>query len=347
MATCPFCFREDHFAISQKTGLWNCLACLATGNHFTFIQEFHRQALQTTSLGDYEALAANRGLLIETLKWGQLAKSHISDGVWLIPSPNEHNKISNLYQAKPERKSNETEDTKTPSRIPSRQPPQPPSSNGHNPRRPPIAPIGRTPGNIGNNLSKTSYNIQSAGHPCTHQLYGVELIQSQHTLIICEGHWDRLALWEVFAHLAVNKGDTLSSAIGLGFHVEPAKGIGDYANDLLKEVAIVSVPGAGQFKPDWTKHLHDRHVILIFDNDPDRVVCPTCRGKPGYRAHRSTQVCPMCGGTKTTGAIINPGKDGIKKVLKEIDELGTSCRSLQKIQWNPSDPKDVRDILCL
>jgi len=103
---------------------------------------------------------------------------------------------------------------------------------------------------------KDRLNVISSPAPCTQHLYGQETIKPSHkTVYVVEGHWDRMALIEIMAHLA---------PIEDGYKL---KGKPDFENELLTNNAIVAVPGAGIFKEVWLPLLKGKEVILIFDND--------------------------------------------------------------------------------
>lgn len=59
---------------------------------------------------------------------------------------------------------------------------------------------------------------------------------------LVEGEWDRMAMWEILTRL-----------------------------EIVNEV-VVSVPGAGTFKPEWTGIFHGKHTVVVYDNDHDRTL---------------------------------------------------------------------------
>jgi len=348
---CPFCAKDDHFSVTPQQGLFNCLRCGKQGNHYTFMDELVREGQSITTIAHYEQLSENRGLDVATLTNAGLVKSPSNDA-WLIPSRNQEGKLTNLYQAIPKNGSHTTSKTSHRPIQSSRVPPRPlgnsPGSK-RNTNLPPKWNANNGPqGRIGNSdkspKTRTKFEIRSAAYPCSQQLYGLEFFANQPLIVLVEGHWDRLALWEVFANLGVG----IKSGNQTCFDADySGKGTPDYFGPLFQEMCILAVPGANQFKPEWSKFLKGRHVILIYDNEPDRVICSVCKGLEGYRAHLSGTDCPMCGGSKTTGTIINPGRDGIRKVVKELDDTGIIPLSLRQVSWRAEDPKDIRDVLCL
>lgn len=181
------------------------------------------------------------------------------------------------------------------------------------------------------------FNLLSTPSPCVQQLYLGDRIKSQDTVWVAEGHWDGMAWLEVLASLAqTSNGIKLK---GRPNFTDPTR--------LLHTNAIVALPGATNFNKGWAKVFADKDVVLMHDNDPTRVLCPTCKGTEGYepREHFADQPCPKCGSMETTGQLINPGRQGIERITKIFSESKHQPRSLQNISWRSDDPKDVRDLL--
>lgn len=57
---CPFCGKEDHFYVNQKTGTWDCKYCQETGNVYTFLGKIAEQMHKETHAKDWEKLCRNR-----------------------------------------------------------------------------------------------------------------------------------------------------------------------------------------------------------------------------------------------------------------------------------------------
>jgi len=72
---------------------------------------------------------------------------------------------------------------------------------------------------------------------CAAHLYNLERLDDSHTIFICEGQHDVVAL-EYFLYQAK-----------------------------AKDYSIVGVPGADTFKPEWAEHFADKKVFLAYDND--------------------------------------------------------------------------------
>ena len=81
-------------------------------------------------------------------------------------------------------------------------------------------------------------------------LWGVEYIKpSTNKIWITEGEWDRLALMEMLAGLRATGGSPHPLLQG------------------LEGVAVLSVPGAGNWKPKWGGYTDKREVCAFYDND--------------------------------------------------------------------------------
>lgn len=107
LADCPWCGRENKFAINIKTGVWRCYVCnegadngkaFKGGNVYVFIRMLLDASFKATEPGDYAKLAKDRKLLYSTtlVSWGW-AKS-IINGNWLFPGTDADGKLMNLYQ---------------------------------------------------------------------------------------------------------------------------------------------------------------------------------------------------------------------------------------------------------
>lgn len=134
-------------------------------------------------------------------------------------------------------------------------------------------------------------------NPAKVTLYNQQTIRKGvKALIICEGEWDAMALTEAMAHVRRRNGQLVNRA-------DP-----DWEGNLLKEYAIVAVPGAMTFQgKSWASLLEDQEIWLAYDND-----------KGGY--------------------------EGLDKVLKQLQELGKPIKGVQVVQWREGDPNDLRDL---
>src|SRR4051812_44704485 len=57
---CPFCGKEDHFYVNQKTGQWDCKSCGKEGNLFTFLKMYTDMAHRETHNLDWIKLSKER-----------------------------------------------------------------------------------------------------------------------------------------------------------------------------------------------------------------------------------------------------------------------------------------------
>jgi hypothetical protein len=114
---------------------------------------------------------------------------------------------------------------------------------------------------------------------CKVHLFNLASLASMPTVWLCEGPWDQISLNYLFAETR------------------------------CKDSAVLAVPGASTFKPEWTQYFEGKHVVLCYDND-------------------------------------DPGKKGLERTAKLLQE---NCRlaSLSKIVWPESYPSgfDLRDFV--
>jgi hypothetical protein len=87
--TCPFCEKENKFAINIQTSEAQCLSasCGEKVNHITFITKFHEAWSLHTTEDQLEELSSARGISISTLEKAGLAYDSYSDR-WLVPYKN-------------------------------------------------------------------------------------------------------------------------------------------------------------------------------------------------------------------------------------------------------------------
>lgn len=144
---------------------------------------------------------------------------------------------------------------------------------------------------------EVKYEISSGASPLTQQLYRINTVTKEtKTVYITEGHWDTLVLIETLACLAKRGNQHLLLK-------EP-----NYESPLLKETAVLGLPGVNIWKPQWGFVFKNRDVVLCFDND-----------EPGHK-----------GRTKLCG------------VIQATDHKPSSLRILN---WRSGDPNDLRDLL--
>jgi hypothetical protein len=89
------------------------------------------------------------------------------------------------------------------------------------------------------------------------QMYGVNLYDgSKEHVMIAEGAWDAMALWEHMATCRWNDDRLVSTAS---------------SQNLLAQTNILGLPGCTTFFPKWGKLLAGKIVTVMFDNDHERI----------------------------------------------------------------------------
>ncbi|NJR72713.1 MAG: toprim domain-containing protein [Scytonema sp. CRU_2_7] len=88
---------------------------------------------------------------------------------------------------------------------------------------------------------KTKKMIGTSG--CASGLYGWETLGEAKTVWLCEGEWDRLAMYEILKKM-----------------------------DLLGSTTAVAVPGANTFKTDWATLFEEKDVYVAYDKDDPTTV---------------------------------------------------------------------------
>jgi len=93
--TCPFCNKEDHFYVKQKTGQYSCKRCNEEGNLYTFLTKVHADAVSSTSRNDLESIANMRdGIPISVLKKHGICKSPMGDIMIPYRKPDSDNLVN-------------------------------------------------------------------------------------------------------------------------------------------------------------------------------------------------------------------------------------------------------------
>lgn len=99
---CPFCSRENHFFVSQATGLWDCKVCLEQGNLTTFLTRFVEQGELQTSIKDYAVLEDLKGLPRSVLKRFSVCLHPLNPNLWLLPAKSTTGSTVNVYTYSPD-----------------------------------------------------------------------------------------------------------------------------------------------------------------------------------------------------------------------------------------------------
>lgn len=206
---CPFCNKEGKFSIDCESGLWRCWSCgggtdKGGGNPLTFIRMLHELSIDPSSKDFLEHITDDRRLCsINTIKaWG-VCESAIIQGSCLVPGFNlETFKLDQLYK----RTKIQDSDGKWSYRLlPT----------------PGVWPEGKS---HAIHLPFTDYD-PSKPRP---------------NVVICEGPWDGMALWEVCQ------------------------------NNQLGIADIIAVPGCNVWRDEWTNFCINKNVYILFDSDHPR-----------------------------------------------------------------------------
>ena len=119
------------------------------------------------------------------------------------------------------------------------------------------------------------------------QMYGVNLYDARKPhLILTEGVWDAMALWEVFRQCRWNDENGL-------VHTASNK------QNLLATANIVGLPGCTTFLPKWGKLLAGKIVTFMFDNDLDRKHKETGKDLKSEALAGIRRVLDIVGGTNS------------------------------------------------
>lgn len=86
------------------------------------------------------------------------------------------------------------------------------------------------------------------------------------------------------------------------------KGKPDKKNSLYASYDVAGAPGATTFMDEWLQKLRNRDIWILYDND-------------------------------------DPGKKGVKRLLKLLRETNVNFERVRVLQWKQSDPNDIRDVM--
>jgi len=89
-----------------------------------------------------------------------------------------------------------------------------------------------------------------------HGLFGMNLYDpSRPVIMLCEGVWDAMALWQVLSHTKADR------------DFENFEETHNPENSLLNLINVLAVPGCTTFKPQWAGVFSGKDLYLLFDND--------------------------------------------------------------------------------
>lgn len=96
--------------------------------------------------------------------------------------------------------------------------------------------------------------LATAGMP--HQLFGIPLFSKEKsTIMICEGPWDAMVLWELLRRSKLDEGTK---------RLKPTSNPG---GSLVRDTNVLAVPGCNVFSQRWGSLTAGKRVVLLFDND--------------------------------------------------------------------------------
>jgi len=144
-----------------------------------------------------------------------------------------------------------------------------------------------------------------------------DFLPDRPNIIICEGPWDGMAMWEV-----ANQTDT----------------------------NIVAVPGCNVWRDDWTQLCRNKHITLMFDSDHPKEYVPGRTSRAGYDG--MARVARRLSGIATSVRYINWGPDGydpglpsgydvrdfLGKDQKPVSELFAKIDDAPREWFNPKSP---------
>lgn|SRR3990167_3495869 len=214
---CPFCGRERKFSLDLGLGLWRCWVCAAGtvaggGNGLIFTRLIHERAILAAGNAIAVArIAQDRRLLFPDTV---VAWGICVDpgGTWLIPGYGPDGKLDQVYRRE---------------RM---------FSGGMRKWTWVLKP---TPG------------IWPEGKMHALHLPAGDFDPVRPNILVCEGPWDGMALWEVWDRSA---GDT----------------------------NIVAVPGCTTWRDEWTAMCRGKHVTLMYDSDHPRPIVAGRVSRAGY-----------------------------------------------------------------
>lgn len=171
-----------------------------------------------------------------------------------------------------------------------------------------------------------------------HQLFGVNLYDPKKSdVVICEGPWDAMAVWETINATKVEGGEYVMTA-------SEESSLGAYHN-------VLAVPGCNVFNERWSELLDKKSVTICFDSDH-----PHENGKQGVAAGfagtkrivsilsksegRPSEVSWLAWGPDGYDPSLAPGYD-VRDALKDGADMPERCRLLgellAKIEPVPDD----------
>lgn len=151
-------------------------------------------------------------------------------------------------------------------------------------------------------FSKTSGRSMLLVTPtCGHQLFGRNMIKAaKPILVLCEGLWDSIALWEAMATHRDQEGVLHETS--------------NVAGSLLSEIDVVGTPSASVFFENWVYSFRGKEIWLMAQNDHDRKDDKTgqLRESASYAGMRRVTNMLVAGGINPTDIFLLTWGDGEK-----------------------------------
>lgn len=196
---CPFCGREGKFSVEVATGLWRCFVCgsgsVAGGGNGLTFTRLLYERATAAKQGAFPGTVAKDRRLLSPGTVAAWGVAQAADGAWLVPGYGTDGKLDQVYR----RVKIKNKDGEWEWRL---------------------LP---TPG------------IWPEGKVHALHLPLADFDPVRPNIVVCEGPWDGMALWEVWAS--------------------------DGATN------IVAVPGCNVWRDEWTQLCKGKFVTLMFDSD--------------------------------------------------------------------------------
>jgi hypothetical protein len=93
---CPFCDKERHFFIDEKTTKYQCKVCGESGNPYTFLEKLYKDSLSETTPFSYRRLSQKRKRFHVAAYEESPVAWNAGLNCWLLPSYNAEGKIAGL-----------------------------------------------------------------------------------------------------------------------------------------------------------------------------------------------------------------------------------------------------------
>ena len=221
VADCPFCGREGKFSVEVATGLWRCLVCgtgtaAGGGNALVFTRLIY-EAAATANVGVpgalFRASVANDRRLLSPDTVAAWGVCPAADGAWMVPGYSAEGRLDQVYRRTSVQEKGEWVQRLLP-----------------------------TPGVWPDGKSHALHLPHTDFDPA----------RPRPNVVVCEGPWDAMALWEVTQ------------------------------NDQFGVADIIAVPGCNVWRDEWTAFCRGKTVTLLFDSDHPKEYVPGRVSRAGY-----------------------------------------------------------------